>query len=89
MLTNPETKSLLADRWERLPEDLKLDNQMVGRYWAQCGFTMGPAYCSFGCSHCYLPGNANRVPMPSLEEMKAQVDANRAAIGEGGTINSP
>ena len=86
MISNPETKALLAERWERLPEGLKLDNQMVGQYWAQCGFTLGPSYCSFGCSHCYLPGNANRVPMPSLDEMKAQVDANRAAIGEGGNI---
>lgn len=88
-LLNPvssETKALLLKRWTDLPESLKKDNQVVGRHWVQCGYTLGPSYCSFGCSHCYLPSNANRVPLLSLDEMKAQIDANRAMLGEGGGL---
>ena len=83
---NRETVELLKARWNTLPDALKLPNQVVGRYWVQCGYTLGPSYCSFGCSHCYLPTNANRVPLVSLVEMKAQVDANRKMQGKGGHI---
>ena len=88
-LLNPvpnETRMLLKKRWNSLPRSLKQDNQVVGQHWVQCGYTLGPSYCSFGCSHCYLPSNANRVPLVSLEEMKAQIDANRAMLGDGGSL---
>ena len=81
-----ETRSLLRARWNELPNDLRTDLQVVGRHFVQCGYTLGAPYCSFGCTHCYLPKNANRVPIPSLEEMKAQVDANRRLIGPGGSL---
>ena len=86
MLKNAETAGLLKSRWDALPDHLKLDNQVVGRYWVQCGYTMGPSYCSFGCSHCYLPTNANRVPLVDMAEMKAQIEANRRFLGKGGPI---
>ena len=86
LLRSQETSDLLSARWQSLPESLKLPNQVVGRFWVQCGFTLGSSYCSFGCSHCYLPANANRVPLVSLEEMKAQIDANRRVLGKGGHI---
>ena len=81
-----ERQSLLKARWERLPPDLKTDWQMVGQSIVHCGYTMGASYCAFGCTHCYLPKNANRVPIPSLEEMKAQIDANRRIIGPAGGL---
>ncbi len=81
-----EAKALLKSRWDSLPQYLQTDNQVVGRHWVQCGFTMGPSYCSFGCSHCYLPGGANKVPIIPIEEMKQQIDANRKLIGKGGGI---
>jgi hypothetical protein len=86
MFTDSETIALLKARWNSLPEYLKVGNQVVGQHWVQCAFTMGPSYCSFGCSHCYLPGNANRVPLVSSSEMKKQIDANREMIGKGGNI---
>ncbi|MEM1202330.1 MAG: hypothetical protein AAGN66_03780 [Acidobacteriota bacterium] len=80
----PEEKRLLLEaRWSELPDELKVGWQSVGQQIVHCGFTLGPSYCSFGCSHCYLPSNANRVPLPSLEDMKAQIDANRALMGPG------
>ena len=88
-MTNPvsqEMKTLLQARWQSLPDDLRTDWQVAGRHLVHCGYTLGAAYCSLGCTHCYLPKNANQVPIPSLEEMKAQVDANRRMIGPGGGL---
>jgi len=76
-----EKQQLLDDRWEQLPESLKTDWQVLGRHLVHCSYLLGPSYCSFGCSHCYLPANANRVPLPTLDEMKAQIDANRRLQG--------
>jgi hypothetical protein len=79
-------RALLDARWQELPEELRVPWQVVGRHFSHCGYTMGPAYCSFGCTHCYLPKNANRVPLPSLAEMKAQIDANYEFIGHAGNL---
>lgn len=81
-----EMKALLAARWAELPEELRTPWQVVGKHHTHCGYSLGPAYCSFGCTHCYLPGNANQVPLPSLEEMKAQIEANRRLLGPGGGL---
>ena len=82
-------RNLLKQRWNQLPEHLRLPNQIIGKHWVQCGYTMGPSFCSFGCSHCYLPKNANRVPLTPLEQMKTQIDAQRNLLGEGGTCKLP
>lgn len=81
-----EKRALLKARWQELPAELQVDWQVVGRHHVHCGYTLGPSYCSFGCTHCYLPANANRVPLPSLAEMRAQIDANRRLIGPGGGL---
>lgn len=81
-----EMQALLAARWQELPEELKTDWQVVGKHHVHCGYTMGPAYCSFGCTHCYLPKNANQAPLPTLAEMKEQIDANRRLLGPGGGL---
>ncbi|HEX4954974.1 MAG TPA: hypothetical protein VF017_16410 [Thermoanaerobaculia bacterium] len=78
-----EMRGLLAARWNELPEHLRTPWQVVGRHHVHCGYTMGPAFCSFGCTHCYLPKNANQVPLPSFEQMKVQIDANRRLLGPG------
>ncbi|MFT5260090.1 MAG: hypothetical protein ACI9J2_000674 [Saprospiraceae bacterium] len=88
-LTKPVSnnkRALLKQRWNELPERLKQPNQMVGRHWVQCGYTLGPSYCSFGCSHCYLPKAANKVPLVSLSQMKRQIEAQRKLMGEGGNL---
>ena len=81
-----EMRALLKARWASLPSALKNDRQVMGRHLVHCGYTMGASYCSLGCTHCYLPSNANRVPLPSLDEMRAQIDANRRLIGPGGGL---
>ncbi len=79
-------RRLLDARWEELPVDLRTDRQAVGRQMTHCGYTMGAAFCSFGCTHCYLPKNANSAPLPTLLEMQEQIDANYAVLGEFGAL---
>lgn len=83
---NPEKQALLRERWDSLPAELQRPNQLAGRHLTHCGFTTGASYCSFQCTHCYLPENANRVPIPSLAQMKEQIDANRRFQGPGGGL---
>ena len=88
-LTTPvssEMRRLLSARWNTLPAELRTERQVVGRAVVHCGYTLGASYCSFGCTHCYLPVNANRTPLPSLADMKAQIDANRRLVGPGGGL---
>lgn len=81
-----EKAQLLRARWNSLPTELKTPNQISGRHLTHCGFTTGASYCSFHCTHCYLPKNANQVPIPSLGQMKEQIDANRRFQGPGGGL---
>ena len=82
----PEKRALLEKRWNELPAELRTDWQVVGRQITHCAYTLGPAYCSLGCTHCYLPANANKMPLPTLEQMKQQIDANRRDLGPGGSL---
>ena len=81
-----EKVEVLARRWAELPAELKTPNQISGRHLTHCGFTLGASYCSFHCTHCYLPKNANDVPIPSLAEMKELIAANRRFQGPGGGL---
>jgi hypothetical protein len=81
-----EKADVLRRRWAELPAELRTPNQVVGRHLTHCGFTIGASYCSFHCTHCYLPKNANEVPIPSLAQMKEQIDANRRFQGPGGGL---
>jgi 7,8-dihydro-6-hydroxymethylpterin dimethyltransferase len=83
---DPEKAAVLARRWQELPAELRTDNQISGRHLTHCGFTLGASYCSFHCTHCYLPKNANEVPIPSLADMREQIDANRRFQGPGGGL---
>jgi hypothetical protein len=78
-----EKQRLLRARWNSLPPELQTSNQLSGRHLTHCGFTTGASYCSFHCTHCYLPKNANQIPIPSFEQMKEQIDANRRFQGPG------
>jgi hypothetical protein len=82
----PEKARALSDRWNSLPPELRTANQISGRHLTHCGFILGASYCSFHCTHCYLPKNANHVPIPTLVEMKEQIDANRRFQGPGGGL---
>lgn len=83
---NDEKLAVLRARWAALPAELKTPNQISGRHLTHCGFTTGASFCSFHCTHCYLPKNANETPIPSLAEMKEQIDANRRFQGPGGGL---
>ena len=81
-----EKQALLRARWNSLPNELRTPNQLAGRHLTHCGFISGASYCSFHCTHCYLPANANQVPIPSLAEIKEQIDVNRRFQGPGGGL---
>lgn len=81
---DPEKRAALATRWGELPAELRTPSQVSGRQFTHCGFTTGASYCSFHCTHCYLPENANRVPLPTMAEMRGQIAANRKLLGPGG-----
>jgi hypothetical protein len=81
-----EKARVLRERWESLPVELQTNNQISGRHLTHCGFTLGASYCSFHCTHCYLPKNANSIPIPSLAQVKEQIDANRRFQGPGGGL---
>jgi hypothetical protein len=81
-----EKARVLKERWESLPPELRTNNQISGRHLTHCGFTLGASYCSFHCTHCYLPKNANEIPIPSLAQVKEQIDANRRLQGPGGGL---
>jgi hypothetical protein len=83
---DPEKQALLRARWESLPNELRTPNQLAGRHLTHCGFITGASYCSFHCTHCYLPKNANDVPIPPFAEMKEQIEANRHFQGPGGGL---
>lgn len=81
-----EKARVLQERWNSLPPELRTNNQISGRHLTHCGFTLGASYCSFHCTHCYLPKNANSIPIPSLAQVKEQIDANRRFQGPGGGL---
>src|SRR5688500_15734910 len=81
-----EKQRVLNERWTSLPAEVQTPNQISGRHLTHCGFTLGASYCSFHCTHCYLPKNANEVPIPSLADMREQIDANRRFQGPGGGL---
>ncbi len=81
-----EKARVLRERWDSLPVELQTNNQISGRHLTHCGFTLGASYCSFHCTHCYLPKNANSIPIPSLAQVKEQIDANRRFQGPGGGL---
>lgn len=83
---NGEKLRILRERWNSLPVELRTNNQISGRHLTHCGFTLGASYCSFHCTHCYLPKNANEIPIPSLAQVKEQIDANRRFQGPGGGL---
>ncbi len=83
-----EKARVLKERWESLPLELRTNNQISGRHLTHCGFTLGASYCSFHCTHCYLPKNANEIPIPSLAQVKEQIDANRRLQGPAAVSRS-
>ncbi len=71
--------------WEQLPEELKVDDQALGRHSAGCAATYGVMEaCDFKCTACYLADSANRTPPLPFEEVRGQLDVIRAYLGPWG-----
>ncbi len=82
-----ESRALLAENWERLPEALRTPRQMLGRQGNGCGATIGAMpRCDFACRGCYLGDGANAVPAASVEELKTQMRALRPSLGPAGNL---
>ena len=86
---DPEKAALRRARWESLPPELQTGNQVSGKHLTHCGFITGASYCSFRCTHCCLPENANAIPIPDVAEMFDQIDANLRFQGPGGGLQIP
>lgn len=83
----PGTRRRLHKRWHELPEDLRRQNQFLGRQYVGCGATIGMMpRCDFGCSGCYLGEQANRTPADPVEAIKRQLWHLRRWLGEGGNV---
>jgi hypothetical protein len=82
-----ETRQLLGEAWQRLPERFRTANQFLGRQYVGCGATIGAMpRCDFACRGCYLGAAANRTPAQPLDEIEAQLRRLRAWLGEGGNV---
>ena len=83
---NGEKQALLRERWNSLPSELRTP-QSTGRPPSHpLRIHNRRELLFFHCTHCYLPENANKVPIPSLAQMKEQIDANRRFQGPGGGL---
>ena len=82
-----EKRRLLAERWESLPESVRVPGQIAGRAAVACGATHHVMErCDFACTCCYLGAHANETePLPFLE-VAQQLDDLRAALGHGGKV---
>jgi len=82
-----ERKSLLRARWDTLPSELKLSNQLAGKTAVACGATHHVMErCNFSCTCCYLGAEANKTePLPFVE-VKEQLDTLRRELGLAGQV---
>ena len=63
-----ETRENLRRSWGRLPERLRVPQQMLGRGGNGCGATIGAMpRCDFACTGCYLGEAANRMAPASID----------------------
>lgn len=77
-----EKRALLASRWSRLDEAVKLPGQGLGRKATGCGATIGiQPKCDFSCTGCYLGSDANRIPALPVEAILEQLRLLRRYLG--------
>ena len=77
-----EKRGLLAERWARLDDAVRLPGQGLGRKATGCGATIGiQPRCDFSCTGCYLSAEANRIPALPTEAILRQLDELRAWLG--------
>lgn len=80
-----ERRQLNRDRWQSLPESLRVPQQTMGRGHHSCGATHGVMErCDFACTSCYLSPVANATPPLEAELVHRQLDELRAFLGPQG-----
>ncbi len=73
------------NRWDTLPEHLRVPQQLAGVGAVACGATHSiMEKCNFACTSCYLSDVANyTAPLP-FEQVQVQLDELRDHLGPGG-----
>lgn len=80
-----ERRKLNETRWQELPEELRVQQQTMGRSHHSCGATYGVLErCNFACTSCYLSKDANATKALPPEEVFEQLDQLRAYLGPKG-----
>ncbi len=86
-IINSEKKNLLQARWDALPRELKIPNQLTGKTSIACGATHHVMErCNFSCTCCYLGAEANKTEALPFIEVKKQLDTLRHELGPGGKV---
>lgn len=77
-----EKRALLAERWSRLDDAIKLPGQGLGQKATGCGATIGiQPKCDFSCTGCYLGSDANHIPALPVEAILEQLRLLRRYLG--------
>jgi len=80
-----ERLRLNQERWDSLPDKLRVADQAAGRGYVSCGATHGVMErCDFGCTSCYLTELANNAQPLPFDEVREQLDELRRALGPAG-----
>lgn len=80
-----EERAAAERAWRRMPDAVKLGDQVLGRASGGCAATYGVIErCNFHCSACYLSDEADHTPPLPFEEIRAQLDRIRAELGPWG-----
>jgi hypothetical protein len=84
---DPELEALLRQRWEELPEHVRVPGQALGRRTMGCEGTHGVfPRCNLACTPCYHSRDANRVRIDgahTVAEIDRQMAYLRRARGPG------
>ena len=86
-LVSMETRNILRNASEALPDKFKTHKQFLGEQYAGCGATIGVMpRCDFACRGCYLGKEANRIPPESVAGIKQQLRVIQGWLGVGGNV---
>ncbi|MDX6397364.1 MAG: hypothetical protein QOJ43_772, partial [Gaiellaceae bacterium] len=77
---DPELEALLKQRWEALPEHVRVPGQALGRRTMGCEGTHGVfPRCNLACTPCYHSREANRVRVDGAHTV-AEIDRQMAYL---------
>lgn len=84
---SPGALEAMRNNWERVPVQLRVLEQLLGRATNGCGATIGAMpRCDFACVGCYLGHEANTVPPQPVEAIKEQMRRLKPQLGQPGNL---